>query len=114
MRLPSFRAPYLFLCRVPLDVIHDCLKIRLEQKPQEPSELSIRQLMRECKEVLRLAVIERQKYISRVKAAIYDTDTDRRFLDAFEQDMEEFDQNLVLTLEVSDSRSQLLPQTLFT
>ena len=43
---------------------------RLEQKPQEPSELSIRQLMRECKEVLRLAVIERQKYISRVRAAI--------------------------------------------
>ena len=41
-----------------------------EQKPQEPSELSIRQLMRECKEVLRLAVIERQKYISRVRDAI--------------------------------------------
>lgn len=47
MNLPSFRAPYLFLCRVPLDVIHECLKIRLEQKPQEPSELSIRQVT-EC------------------------------------------------------------------
>lgn len=56
--------------------------------------------MRECKEVLRLAVIERQKYISRFKAAIYDPDADRDFLDAFEQDMEEFDQNLTLTLEV--------------
>lgn len=47
MNLPSFRAPYLFLCRVPLDVIHECLKIRLEQKPQEPSELSIRQVRKE-------------------------------------------------------------------
>lgn len=56
--------------------------------------------MRECKEVLRLAVIERQKYISRVKAAIYDMEADRDFLDQFEQDMEEFDQNLTLTLEV--------------
>ncbi len=60
MRLPSFRAPYLFLCRAPLDVVHECLRIRLEQKPEQPSELSIRQLMRECKEALRLAVIERQ------------------------------------------------------
>jgi hypothetical protein len=60
--------------------------------------------MRECKEVLRLAVIERQKYISRVKAAIYDTEADRDFLDGFEQDMEEFDQNLTLTLEVRRRR----------
>lgn len=44
MNLPSFRAPYLFLCKVPLDVIHECLVIRLKQKPQEPSELSIRQV----------------------------------------------------------------------
>ena len=56
--------------------------------------------MRECKEVLRLAVIERQKYISRVKAAIYDTEADREFLDNFEQNMEEFDLNLTKTLEV--------------
>ena len=60
-------------------------RFRLEQKPQEPSELSIRQLMRECKEVLRLAVIERQKYISRVRAAIFDAESDRDFLDVFEQ-----------------------------
>ena len=56
--------------------------------------------MRECKEVLRLAVFERQKYISRVKAAVHDTEADKNFLDAFEQEMEEFDQNLTLTLEV--------------
>eukprot|EP00095_Tigriopus_kingsejongensis_P011134 maker-scaffold1161_size58349-snap-gene-0.7 protein:Tk11134 transcript:maker-scaffold1161_size58349-snap-gene-0.7-mRNA-1 annotation:"hypothetical protein CAPTEDRAFT_214311" len=100
MNLPSFRAPYLFLCRIPLDVIHECLKIRLEQKPHEPSELSIRQLMRECKEVLRIAVVERQAYISRVRAAIYDPEVDKDFLDRFESDMEEFDHNLTLTLEV--------------
>ena len=55
--------------------------------------------MRECKEVLRLAVNERQKYIARVKAAIYDPEADGDFVEAFEQDMEEFDQNLTLTLE---------------
>ena len=57
--------------------------------------------MRECKEVLRLAVHERQVYISRVKAAIYDVEVaDKAFLDAFETDMEEFDRNLTNTLEV--------------
>ena len=53
MNLPSFRAVYLFLCRVPRDIGHECLKIRLEQKPAEPSEWSLKQLMRECKEALR-------------------------------------------------------------
>ena len=53
MNLPSFRAVYLFLCRVPRDIVHECLKIRLEQKPAQPSEWSLKQLMRECKEALR-------------------------------------------------------------
>jgi mitogen-activated protein kinase kinase kinase 4 len=57
MNLPSFRAPYLFLCRIPLDVIHECLKIRLEQKPQEPSELSIRQVRRQEMQHTRCSVI---------------------------------------------------------
>ena len=116
MNLPSFRAVYLFLCRVPRDIILECLKIRLEQKPLEPSELSIRQLMRECKEALRwwewndqlllynsvfrLAVSERQKYITRVRAAVYDQEKDKSFLDSFEQDMEDFDDYLTRTLDV--------------
>ena len=116
MNLPSFRAVYLFLCRVPKDIIHECLKVRLEQKPLEPSELSIRQLMRECKEALRwfveivrpwfycslsrLAVSDRQKYISRVRAAVYDLEKDKDFLDNFEQEMEDFDDCLTRTLDV--------------
>ena len=56
MNLPSFRAAYLFLCKISKDIILECLKIRLEQKPVEPSELSIRQLMRECKDALRLII----------------------------------------------------------
>ncbi|CAB4056133.1 MAP3K4 [Lepeophtheirus salmonis] len=80
MNLPSFRAPYLFLAHIILETIHECLKVRLEQKPSEPSELSIRQLMRE--------------------SAIYDVQKDQAFLMSFEKDMEEFDGNLTLTIEV--------------
>ena len=47
MNLPSFLPTYLFLLRVPLDVVLECLRLRLEQRPDrdaEPSVLSIRQV----------------------------------------------------------------------
>lgn len=49
LKLPQYRTLYLFLCRMPMDVIRESLCIRLEQKPAEPSALSIRQLMQEFK-----------------------------------------------------------------
>ncbi len=49
LNLPQYRTLYFFLCRIPLDVIRESLCIRLEQKPAEPSALSIRQLMQEFK-----------------------------------------------------------------
>jgi len=48
----------------------------------------------------RLAVVEREKYISRVKAAISDAEKDKDFLATFEQEMEEFDSDLTKTLDV--------------
>ena len=51
MDLPSFRPAFLVLCRVLLNVIHECLKLRLEQRPAgEPSLLSIKQVC--CKHLL--------------------------------------------------------------
>lgn len=45
MDLPSFKPAFLVLCRVLLNVIHECLKLRLEQRPAgEPSLLSIKQV----------------------------------------------------------------------
>lgn len=53
LKLPQYRTLYLFLCRMPMDVIRESLCIRLEQKPAEPSALSIRQLMQEFKVSIR-------------------------------------------------------------
>ena len=44
MGLPSFKPLYLFLVKISLDVVHECLKLRLEQQPEEPSLLSVRQV----------------------------------------------------------------------
>ena len=50
--------------------------------------------------LFRLAVSERQKYISRVKAAIYDLEKDKKFLESFEEEMEDFDDYLMRTLDI--------------
>lgn len=43
--LPSFRSSYLFLLRVLLDVVYECMRLRLDQRPLgEPSALSVRQV----------------------------------------------------------------------
>ena len=45
MQLPSFKLTYLFLVRILLDVVHECLQLRLEQRPAtDPSLLSVRQV----------------------------------------------------------------------
>lgn len=63
MDLPSFQPAFLKLCRVLLNVIHECLKLRLEQRPAgDPSLLSIKQLVRECKEVLKGGLLMKQYY----------------------------------------------------
>ncbi|KAK6169248.1 hypothetical protein SNE40_020332 [Patella caerulea] len=98
MGLPSFRPSYLFLVRIPLDVIHECLRLRLEQRPvNEPSFHSTRQLMRECKEVLRGAVAVKQYYQVMVSAVMWD---DKEMDEKFATDLEVFDVDMQSILEV--------------
>ncbi|XP_051020580.1 mitogen-activated protein kinase kinase kinase 4 isoform X2 [Acomys russatus] len=89
MDLPSFEPAFLVLCRVLLNVIHECLKLRLEQRPAgEPSLLSIKQLVRECKEVLKGGLLMKQYYqfmLQEVLDGLEKTDCD---MDAFEEDLQ--------------------------
>lgn len=71
IKLPPYDSLFLFLAGVPLEVINEYLRMRLEQKPDNPSPLSVRQLMRELKEGLRIAAKERErieKYITAIKS----------------------------------------------
>ncbi|XP_072379939.1 mitogen-activated protein kinase kinase kinase 4 isoform X2 [Diabrotica undecimpunctata] len=67
--LPSYRGLYIFLATVPLDVYHEYLLMRLEQKPTNPSALSTRQLMRELKQGLKKAMRERDLACQYIEAA---------------------------------------------
>ncbi|XP_014469834.1 PREDICTED: mitogen-activated protein kinase kinase kinase 4 isoform X2 [Dinoponera quadriceps] len=94
----AYRAAFVFLSRVPLDVVHEFLRMRLEQKPVQPSPLSVRQLMRELREGIRIACIHRDRFAAHSRAAIASDETIREGL--FEQDVKYFDESLRAVFEV--------------
>ncbi|XP_023240304.1 mitogen-activated protein kinase kinase kinase 4-like [Centruroides sculpturatus] len=95
MRLPTFHRPFLFLLRIPLDIVHECLQLRIQQQPEDPSSLSIYQLIKECKEVLRAGIQMRQRYIN-LAQTIFGEDGS----DVIEAQLNEFDKDLKTMLQV--------------
>ncbi|XP_069698248.1 mitogen-activated protein kinase kinase kinase 4 isoform X1 [Periplaneta americana] len=96
--LPSYRAAFLFLSRIPLEMIHEFLRMRLEQKPNQPSVLSIRQLMRELKEGLKIAVIHRQRYMTLIHKSLWDKEEET--LNLYEMVVTEFEQSMKSVLKL--------------
>lgn len=88
--LPSFLPIFLFLARIPLDVVHECLLLRLEQKPMNPPFDVLRQLMEECRDVLYAAVDVKQYYLDLIEGVV----------NANHIDMDYFENNLGKMLDV--------------
>uniref|UniRef100_A0AAX7VC82 Mitogen-activated protein kinase kinase kinase 4 n=1 Tax=Astatotilapia calliptera TaxID=8154 RepID=A0AAX7VC82_ASTCA len=110
MDLPSFRPAFLVLCRVLLNVIHECLKLRLEQRPAgEPSLLSIKQLVRECKEVLKGGLLMKQYYQFMLHGVVTDAQglQINANIDEFEEDLHKM---LVVYFDYMHSWIQMLQQ----
>ncbi|KAM9364091.1 mitogen-activated protein kinase kinase kinase 4 isoform 2-T2 [Pholidichthys leucotaenia] len=110
MDLPSFRPAFLVLCRVLLNVIHECLKLRLEQRPAgEPSLLSIKQLVRECKEVLKGGLLMKQYYQFMLHGVVIDDQglQTNANIDEFEEDLHKM---LVVYFDYMHSWIQMLQQ----
>uniref|UniRef100_A0ABI7ZNJ5 Protein kinase domain-containing protein n=1 Tax=Felis catus TaxID=9685 RepID=A0ABI7ZNJ5_FELCA len=108
MDLPSFEPAFLVLCRVLLNVIHECLKLRLEQRPAgEPSLLSIKQLVRECKEVLKGGLLMKQYYQFMLHEVLDDLEKTDCNIDAFEEDLHKM---LMVYFDYMRSWIQMLQQ----
>nr|XP_010964152.1 PREDICTED: LOW QUALITY PROTEIN: mitogen-activated protein kinase kinase kinase 4 [Camelus bactrianus] len=108
MDLPSFKPAFLVLCRVLLNVIHECLKLRLEQRPAgEPSLLSIKQLVRECKEVLKGGLLMKQYYQFMLHEVLDDLEKTDCNIDAFEEDLHKM---LMVYFDYMRSWIQMLQQ----
>ncbi|XP_041420436.1 mitogen-activated protein kinase kinase kinase 4 isoform X2 [Xenopus laevis] len=108
MDLPSFLPAFLVLCRVLLNVIHECLKLRLEQRPAgEPSLLSIKQLVRECKEVLKGGLLMKQYYQFMLREVLDDLQKFDCDIDSFEDDLHKM---LMVYFDYMRSWIQMLQQ----
>ncbi|KAJ6664550.1 hypothetical protein lerEdw1_006123 [Lerista edwardsae] len=124
MDLPSFEPAFLVLCRVLLNVIHECLKLRLEQRPAgEPSLLSIKQvcliwivcylctvplqLVRECKEVLKGGLLMKQYYQFMLREVLDDLQKNNCNIDSFEEDLHKM---LMVYFDYMRSWIQMLQQ----
>ncbi|KAK9507691.1 hypothetical protein O3M35_007492 [Rhynocoris fuscipes] len=92
INLPSFRPAFLFISRIPIDVIHEFLSMRLETKLEKPSALSIRQLIKELKEGLKLAVLNRKRYLDHCEIALCDSDEETR--NKYKSDIVNFDESV--------------------
>ncbi|KAL1122360.1 hypothetical protein AAG570_003765 [Ranatra chinensis] len=92
LNLPSYRPAFLFISRIPLDVIHEFLRMRLETKLDKPSALSLRQLIKELKEGLRLAVLHKERYLQHVNTALCEEQNE--VLETFHNSILSFDESV--------------------
>ncbi|XP_031640746.1 mitogen-activated protein kinase kinase kinase 4 isoform X3 [Contarinia nasturtii] len=76
LNLPSYVPAFVFLSIMPLEVMHEYLRMRLESKPVTPNPLSLEQLMKELREGLILAMTHRERYNKHIHTAFYDKETE--------------------------------------
>lgn len=89
---------FIFLSLIPLEVTHEYLKMRLENKPLKPNPLSLEQLMKELKEGLTLALIHRDRFNKHITTALQDKDTE---MERYLLVLNDFDTTVKNVLKVS-------------
>lgn len=65
--------------------------MRIEQKPIKPSPLSVRQLMRELKEGIKIATLQRKRFLEYAEAILKGTNESQEL---FKKNMDAFDESL--------------------
>ncbi|KAL9693062.1 hypothetical protein quinque_012347 [Culex quinquefasciatus] len=88
LNLPSYVPAFIFLSLIPLEVIQEFLKMRLETQPVQPNPLSLEQHIKELKEGLTLAMIHRDRFEKHINTALYDRESE---LDRYMTVLETFD-----------------------
>ncbi|XP_021712800.1 mitogen-activated protein kinase kinase kinase 4-like [Aedes aegypti] len=76
LNLPSYVSAFIFLSLIPLEVIQEFLKMRLETKPMQPNPLSLEQHIKELKEGLTLAMIHRDRFQKHINTALYERESE--------------------------------------
>uniref|UniRef100_A0A914WZV5 Protein kinase domain-containing protein n=1 Tax=Plectus sambesii TaxID=2011161 RepID=A0A914WZV5_9BILA len=92
MHLPSFYPSFLFLVRVPLDLVHEWLKLRITSKVnRDPDPLTLETLIQDAHDCLQAAVDVKQLYQNLIQATTVDeTLLEKLLMD----DLQEFENDL--------------------
>uniref|UniRef100_A0A8R1TVV2 Protein kinase domain-containing protein n=1 Tax=Onchocerca volvulus TaxID=6282 RepID=A0A8R1TVV2_ONCVO len=88
MNLPSFQNLFLFLVRVPLDLVHEWLKMR--RSAQLPSDLlTLQTVMEDCHDCIEAAIAVKHRFVSLVQLAGVDNKVLLGCLVPFEDELAE-------------------------
>jgi len=99
MGLPSFLDLYLFIAKISFDIVHESIRYRLEHKPKvDPSLMSIRQLIYECKEVICAAIIGKDYYQDMILSVL--TADDKSRIESLDCSINEFEEDVQAVLSV--------------
>lgn len=104
LALPSYIPAFIFLSVIPLEVIHEFLRMRLETRPPKPNPLSLEQLMKELREGLTLALTHRERFNRHITTALTDNENE---LEKYLMILEQFDSTVKKVLEVNLNRDHI-------
>ncbi|XP_059609963.1 mitogen-activated protein kinase kinase kinase 4 isoform X2 [Phlebotomus argentipes] len=97
LALPSYVPSFVFLSLIPMEVIHEFLRLRLETRPVQPNPLSLEQLMKELREGLILAITHRERYNKHITTALCEKEPE---LEKYIGILDEFDKTVKKVMEL--------------
>ncbi|ALC45477.1 Mekk1 [Drosophila busckii] len=124
--LPSYIPTFVFLSGIPLQFMHEFLRMRLETRPVRPNPLSLGQLMKELREGLTLALTHRERYQRHVTTALAENESelgsyihilnqyDATVRKTFELYLDYIDQLVLVAVPETNQKSMLEKEWMFT
>ncbi|XP_013114398.2 mitogen-activated protein kinase kinase kinase 4 isoform X1 [Stomoxys calcitrans] len=126
INLPTYIPIFVFLSGVPLQFMHEFLRMRLETRPPKPNPLSLEQLMKELREGLTLALTHRERYQRHITTALVENEEelerytsilnqyDATVRKVFELYLDYIDQLVLIACPENNHKSALEKEWMFT
>ncbi|XP_075149003.1 mitogen-activated protein kinase kinase kinase 4 isoform X2 [Haematobia irritans] len=126
INLPTYIPIFVFLSGVPLQFMHEFLRMRLETRPPKPNPLSLEQLMKELREGLTLALTHRERYRRHINTALVENEDelerytsilnqyDETVRKVFELYLDYIDQLVLIACPENNQKSVLEKEWMFT
>ncbi|XP_011195434.2 mitogen-activated protein kinase kinase kinase 4 isoform X1 [Zeugodacus cucurbitae] len=126
INLPTYIPSFVFLSGIPLQFMHEFLRMRLETRPPKPNPLSLEQLMKELREGLTLALTHRERYQRHITTALVENEEelerymgilnhfDKTVRKVFELYLDYIDQLVLQSAPEGNKKSALEKEWMFT